>query len=113
MIKFVAVVRRKDGLSFDDFTRLWCDEHAALVLAMPGVRGYTQNLASDGSSRQWPMDGIAEVWFDDRAAVRQAFASPAGKAANDHQDLFAGDVRWFLAEERRHDPDPMTREHHG
>jgi uncharacterized protein (TIGR02118 family) len=103
MVKFVAVVRRKDGLEFEEFRRLWCEEHPELVLAMPGVRKYTQNLAYKGGSRDWPMDGIAEVWFDNKGAVSAAFGSPAGVAANEHQDLFAGDVTWFLAEENTWD----------
>jgi uncharacterized protein (TIGR02118 family) len=104
MLKFVAVVRRKEGLPFEEFRRLWCDEHPELVMAMPGVRRYAQNLAHKGGSRDWPMDGIAEVWFDDKDAVNAAFASPAGAAANEHQDLFAGDVTWFLAEENTWEP---------
>ena len=99
MLKFVAVVRRKEGLDFEGFRRLWCEEHPALVLKMPGVRRYQQNLAYQGVSRDWAIDGIAEVWFDDHAAVKTAFASPEGAAANQHQELFAGEVRWFLAEE--------------
>ena len=104
MVKFVAVVRRKEGLEFEEFRRLWCEEHPELVLAMPGVRRYAQNLAYKGGARDWPMDGIAEVWFDDKDAVNAAFASEAGRAANAHQGLFAGEVSWFLAEERAWEP---------
>jgi uncharacterized protein (TIGR02118 family) len=104
MVKFVAVVRRKEGLSFEEFRRLWCEEHPPLVMAMPGVRRYAQNLAHRGGTREWPMDGIAEVWFDDKQAVGAAFGSEAGRAANAHQDLFAGDVSWFLAEEHTWEP---------
>lgn len=103
MMKFVAVVRRKEGLDFEEFRRLWTGEHPELVLAMPGVRKYVQNLAHKGASRDWPMDGIAEVWFDDKNAVNAAFSSPAGVAANEHQNLFAGEVKWFLAEENTWD----------
>lgn len=98
-IKFVAVVRRKEGLDFEAFRRLWSEEHPELVLAMPGVRRYAQNLAHRGGSRDWPMDGIAEVWFDDKQSLNAAFASPEGEAATAHQDLFAGEVTWFLADE--------------
>jgi len=100
MITFVAVVKRKEGLGFDDFRKLWCEEHPELVLAMPGVRGYQQQLAHDGARRDWPIDGVAELSFDDPAAMKAAFASPEGQAATDHQELFAGDVTWFLAEPR-------------
>lgn len=102
MIKFVAVVKRKEGLDFEEFRTLWCDEHPALVLAMPGVRAYQQNLAHRGGERDWPADGIAEVTFDDAAAMKAAFASPEGKAATAHQELFAGSVTWLLAEQLDH-----------
>lgn len=103
MVKFIAIVRRKEGLDFAEFRRLWCEEHPALVLRMPGVRGYTQNLAFKGATRDWPADGVAEVWFDDQADVREAFASPEGAAANEHQNLFAGEVTWLLADELVHE----------
>lgn len=103
MLKFVAVVQRKKNVDFEEFRRLWCEEHPQLVLKMPGVRRYQQNLAYQGGSRDWGIDGIAEVWFDDHDAMRAAFASPEGAAANDHQELFAGEVRWFLAEEIPYD----------
>lgn len=103
MIKLVAVVRRKDDISFEEFRHRWCDEHPSLVQQLPGVRHYNQNLAFEGGSRTWPMDGVAEVWFDDRDAMRKAFASPAGSAATDHEKTFAGEVSWFLAEEIGYD----------
>ena len=80
MVKFVAMVRRRDGLDFAEFARVWREEHAPLVLAMPGVRRYEQNLAYQGGTREWPVDGIAEVWFEDKSALNAAFASPAGVA---------------------------------
>lgn len=105
MVKFVAMVRRKEGLDFAEFARLWREEHAPLVLAMPGVRRYEQNLAHQGATRDWPYDGVAEVWFDDKPALNAAFASPAGVAANEHQTVFAGDVSWLLAEEQVWEPE--------
>lgn len=103
MIRFIAVVKRKEGLSFEDFERLWCGEHPELVVQMPGLRSYTQKLAHKGETREWDMDGVAEIAFDDDASLKAAFASPEGQAANRHQDTFAGDVRWFLAQERSYE----------
>lgn len=102
-VKFIAMVQRKPDLSFEEFVHYWCDEHPPLVLDMPGVQHYTQNLAYQGDRRPWPVDGIAEVWFEDHAAMKTAFASPAGVAANEHQDKFAGSVQWYLAEERSYE----------
>lgn len=103
-ITFVAVVRRRAELDFETFRQRWCEEHPPLVLAMPGVRGYRQLLAHGGGARDWPVDGIAQVTFDDAAAMRAAFASAEGATANRHQETFAGDVTWYLAGELVHEP---------
>jgi uncharacterized protein (TIGR02118 family) len=100
MLKLVAAIRRRPELSFAEFRGLWCDEHPAYVRRMPGVRRYVQNLAFEGDRREWPFDGVAELWFDDKDAVKAAFASPAGAAAREHEQTFAGESSWYLAQER-------------
>jgi len=98
MIKVVAVIRRRADLDRDEFLRLWQREHPPLVLQLPGLRAYRQNPAIAHRSA-WPWDGCAELWFDDVAAVRDAFASPAADALRAHEEHFIGDIDWFLATE--------------
>jgi uncharacterized protein (TIGR02118 family) len=64
----------------DLFERHYREVHVPLVKRLPGVRRYTFRRTAV------PVRGdryyrIAEVDFDDLAALRQAFASPAGRAA--------------------------------
>ena len=64
----------------DFFERHYREIHVPLVKKLPGVRRYT--FSRDAA----PVRGdlyyrIAEVDFDDLTALRQAFASPEGRAA--------------------------------
>ena len=81
MIKALRAFRRAPGMDHDEFLRRW-DEHAALVLAVPGVRGYVQSpkVGRDEQSTS-PFDGFSAMWFDDEDAAARAAASPEGQAA--------------------------------
>jgi uncharacterized protein (TIGR02118 family) len=99
MIKLIAMVKRRSDIDFETFRVRWCEEHPAIVRTMPGVEGYTQNLASGGARKERLYDGIAEIWFADNDAMRAAFASPEGIAAREHEQTFAGDVQALLTDE--------------
>ncbi|KAA1416969.1 EthD family reductase [Nocardioides humilatus] len=109
MIKLVGVVRRRPEMTPEEFYRVWRSDVATLAVRLPGLRGYRQNHAVQGS-RAWPWDGAAELWFDDVAAQKAAFASSEAAAlAALEADLFA-EVQWFLATEHvvMPLPDPPT-----
>lgn len=98
MIKLIALVTRKRGMSRDEFARIWREEHTALVAALPGLRGYTQNVALGG--RAWVVDGVVELWFDDTDAARAAFDTAAGRAVRAHEETFVESVETIATEER-------------
>jgi uncharacterized protein (TIGR02118 family) len=81
VIKALRAFRRAPGMDHDEFLRRW-DEHAALVLAVPGVRGYVQSpkVGRDAQSTA-PFDGFSSTWYDDEDAAARAAASPEGQAA--------------------------------
>lgn len=58
----------------DAMYRYWEDVHAPLVLAVPGLTKYVISTVADdlGEPR---FDGLAELWFADRAAYEAAMAS--------------------------------------
>ena len=99
MIKVVALITRKPGMSREEFLRCWQEEHPALVTKLAGLRRYVQNPALDGP-RDWPFDGVAELWFDSVHDVGVGFKGPAADALRAHEETFIGDISWFLAEER-------------
>ena len=93
MIKIVFCLRRKPGLSFEEFDRTWREDHAPLVkqhAAELGIRRYVQTThaphefgagAAKARGAPEPYDGVAELWFDDWAAVAAGFSTPEGRAA--------------------------------
>ncbi len=81
MIKVIVVLHRRPDLSREEFVRYWREVHAPLAEKMPGVRRYVINPTAEAFAMGEPsFDGVAELWFDDAAAARGAFASPAGVA---------------------------------
>jgi uncharacterized protein (TIGR02118 family) len=85
MIKLVACLRRKPGVSVNDFHSYWKDTHGPLVKGVPQffryvrkyVQGHTLNDPVPGFPPQAaPFDGVAELWFDSVADISKAFAEP-------------------------------------
>jgi uncharacterized protein (TIGR02118 family) len=96
MTKVIVLLRKKDGMSSDDFRRHWQEVHGPIALRMPGLKHYIQNHAAGD---QPPYDGIAELWFDSPADMQAAFTSEAaGDAARDASNFLA-DQQVVLVEE--------------
>lgn len=98
MIKRISMVRRRAGMSREDFAAHWLGPHADVIRTLPGIRGYVVNLADDPETAGW--DGIAEVWFDSIEDVELAFGGEEAKAllAAD-RPLFVGELVVFFADE--------------
>ncbi len=90
MIKLVTFFKRKAGLSPEAFQAEWRGAHVAKALAVPGLRGYVQShVLLSGYRKGEPFcDGLAEMWFDDRAALEQAQASAVFAQARADADRF-------------------------
>jgi len=96
MVKLIALLKRKPGMSKEEFAQRWLNEHIKLSTRMPGVRGYRINIATDyqpeGTGVEPIYDGTAEMWWDSIEAMEAAFATDEGKIAGEDADEFA-DVR--------------------
>jgi uncharacterized protein (TIGR02118 family) len=106
MFKVMVMISRRDGMSRERFLQHWLEDHPAFVRALPGVRRYQQDVAIEHRT-QWPVDGIAELWFDSLRDIAIAFNRSREEVIRlfDHEDEFIGESRWFIAEE--HDV-PLT-----
>jgi uncharacterized protein (TIGR02118 family) len=100
MHKVVWFVKfRSDGDRAEQ-ERRWANEHAALVVKVPGVERYVQNETVTGTTREGspvdpPFDGFAAFWFADRDAYLAAVDSPEWQALlEDSRELF--DVEWTI-----------------
>jgi uncharacterized protein (TIGR02118 family) len=106
MIKTIGLLTRKDGFTHEQFVRHWVEVHGPLAHAVPGLRRYVQNHIRDERSRAdipdhaIAIDGIAELWFDDQAALETAARSPEMKALQADGALFIGRIKSYVIEEK-------------
>ena len=105
MVKLVYCVRRKPGLSREEFIRYWAEVHAPIGARIPGLRKLVHSyaLAAPGDIRPADFDGMAELWFDDERAIIEARHSAEWAASTDDEANFV-DGTWtayFVSEERQ------------
>lgn len=81
MFKIFLQIRKKPGMSREDFIAYYENKHAPLAIRLiPSmrkyVRHYLQPLGSDffAAGDEKPDDVITEIWFDSRAGYDQAMA---------------------------------------
>src|SRR2546430_15261847 len=78
MVKVVTFLKRKTGMSVEDFQRYWRTRHPEVVVRLPGVRRYVQShtLASAYRKGEPVYDGLAGVSAEDTDALRAMTRSP-------------------------------------
>jgi uncharacterized protein (TIGR02118 family) len=83
VVKLVYCIRRKPGLTREEFHRYWSEIHAPIGARIPGLRRLVQSRALDvpGDARVPDFDGVAELWFDDVTALLSARQSPEWAAS--------------------------------
>ena len=81
MYKTIFLLQRDPALSPEEFSEYWLTQHAPTVLAIANVRRFICNVVTASSAEPPVYDGLAELWWDDEAAFREALATPEGQAA--------------------------------
>jgi uncharacterized protein (TIGR02118 family) len=99
MIKRVSLVRRKDGMSPEDFEHYWLTQHAGLSSKMKHLRRYVINIVDRGASPNLPWDGFSEVWFDSIEDMREAYQGTLADAVRADDDNFIGDAMVLVVHE--------------
>jgi len=106
MIKTIGLLTRKSGWTHAQFTKHWIETHAPLAHKVPGLRRYVQShihgerTRADIPAIELEIDGIAELWFDDQAALETASRTPEMKALHADGALFIGRIRSYIVEEK-------------
>ena len=106
MIKSLSLLARKAGMTHAQFVEHWVEIHAPLALKVTGLRRYVQShileerTRPDIPSMDGEIDGIAELWYDDRDAMLKALATPEAKALYADGALFIGRIKSFTTEEK-------------
>lgn len=116
MLKRIALITRKPGMSKQEFLDYWNGIHGPLVSQHPNVLRYVQDnivlkerfvdrnpdpVNPLPASYQGPeVDGIAELWFESRAAMDELYASPHAKLMLQDGLAHIGTITTFIVEER-------------
>ncbi len=91
-------------MSVDEFSRYWYHVHGPIGRHIPGLRRLVQShlVSHPDDLRQPTFDGMAELWFDDLAALRAAQQSPEWRTSSEDEANFIDETRTalFLTEER-------------
>jgi uncharacterized protein (TIGR02118 family) len=93
MVKLVYVIRRREGLSAEEFRRYWLEVHAPKVINIAKdirARRYVQSHTLDTPLNQAfaesrglspAYDGITEVWWDSLDDLMAAASTPEAEQA--------------------------------
>ncbi len=92
MIKLIALLKRKPGMTREEFAKRWVEEHTTISRNLPGLRGYRINIATprqpEGSAQEPPYDGTAEMWWDSIDDMEASFDTELGQRAGADGDSF-------------------------
>lgn len=94
MIKLVFTIRRREGMTREEFQRYWREQHAPLVerhAEALRIRRYVQTharetpldeaLASSRGAESGGYDGVAELWWDSIQDIVEVGATEEGQLA--------------------------------
>lgn len=96
MFKVVGIIKRPQGMDFEAFKTWWLTEHVPKVKQFPGLVKYSVNLCTTPDQA---FDGMAEVWFETRAAMDAVFGTPQGQYAREGATATASNIAILLTEE--------------
>jgi uncharacterized protein (TIGR02118 family) len=92
MLKLIALISRKSGLTDEEFYKYWKEEHGPLAAkTIPGLRKYIQNHLVRLPGIKYDGDGFVELWFDNLEAYEKFLTwrqSGGAKVLLDDEDKF-------------------------
>ena len=107
MVKGMSLIKRKLGLSREEFYRHYEEVHVPLALKyFPTFKKYVRNyIITPAGVEEQEFDCITEVWFngmEDCQAAMDFWASDAGQVIRDDEERFMdrSKIVAFLVEEK-------------
>jgi uncharacterized protein (TIGR02118 family) len=100
---FVAHVwlKKKDGMSDEDFRQHWLEKHAPIARdGYEHLRGYVVNLAVGApKGQEAPFDGVAELTWDSRDDFVADMKSDASQAGSEDLATFTDRFGMYFVEQ--------------
>ena len=101
MVKGIVFLKRKSGLSREEFREQYEGVHVPLALSLlPTMRRYVRNYITanviSGSAAEPDFDCIAEQWFDDMEGFQTMIDTMTGTSAGHASQALGHSVMVFL-----------------
>lgn len=95
MVKIAILMKRRPGLSVEDFQDHLRTRYGRLALCGPGLRRYVQSCAlPQGYARgELLFDAVGEMWFDSLDDYEHSMRSPEFAPARDEESAFLDRAR--------------------
>lgn len=116
MLKRVALLTRKPGMTKEQFFQHWNEIHGPLIAEHPTVLRYVQNnvlhkerFVDRNPDPENPLpagyngpdvDGVVELWFENRERMEELYASPHAAKMQADGLLHLGQITTFVVDER-------------
>ena len=101
MVRVHIWLRRKDGMSNEEFRDYWLSTHAPIARdGYSNLRGYlVHEVTRAPEGQEQPYDGVAMLTWDDRDGFREDMRSEAAKRATGDLANFASASGLLFVEE--------------
>ena len=101
MVKLFFILRRKPGLSTDEFHRYWKEVHGPIVARLPGLVRYFQHHVVSMPRPEYaqddqPIDGIVETWWESAEALEHVKSTPELQAVITDEPNFMGHSNHYV-----------------
>ncbi len=97
--KRLGILRKKEGITHEEFVDHWLTKHAGLCTKLPNLRRYSINLVDRERFPKFGYDGFSELWFDSEEDLVASLASPEGRTLLADLPNFAGDIDPIISTE--------------
>jgi uncharacterized protein (TIGR02118 family) len=89
----MSFLKRKAGVSREEFMRYWKEEHGSIAAKLiPGLKRYVQNHPVDIPGVESEYDGIAEIWWE---SLEAAMKYPAWHETEEARPLREDEAKFF------------------
>ena len=98
MVKSMSFLKRKSGITREEFMRYWKEVHGPIASRIiPGLKRYVQNHPVDIPGVESEFDGIAEIWWE---SLEAAMKFPAWHASEEARPLREDEEKFFDTSKR-------------
>jgi uncharacterized protein (TIGR02118 family) len=99
MFKLIILLKKKTGLTNEQFATYCLKTHAPLAKKMPGLRKYVVNVVMPPPNRAPDYNGVVELWFDSVDDMKKAFSSAEGRVTQKDTETFAANLTTMYTDE--------------